>query len=93
MSRTLLGEIVYHQGRLALQTSPRIWYPLDGSSGVAHDFREAFGRAQRCDLGKLVYRVRGVMQMENDEQRAARLDCVEYDPDKTDYGAWRSDRG
>lgn len=68
----LIGEVVEKWGFLSLCTSPGVFYPLDGNSGLAADFVEAFGHAQAGDVGKLVYRVRGVLQMENEEQRAMR---------------------
>jgi hypothetical protein len=73
VSRRLLGEVVLYQGALSLQTSPNCWYPLEGASGLAHDFREDFGPPQPGDIGKRVYRVGGILQMENDEQRKARI--------------------
>jgi hypothetical protein len=69
----LIGEVVRKDGMLCLETGANVWYPLDGSSGIAERFREAFGAAQARDVGKRVYNSRGVLQMENDEQRAVRL--------------------
>lgn len=68
----LIGEIVDHEGVLCVQTAPRVWYPLDGSSGIAEDFRETFNRAQRSDLGKRLYYHNGVICMESVEQMQAR---------------------
>jgi hypothetical protein len=73
-SMILLGEIVEHDGMLCLQTSANVWYPLDGSSGVAECFRETFNAPHRSDIGKRVYSVRGVLQMENDQQLKERLE-------------------
>lgn len=72
MSRQLIGAIVEHENCLCIRTLGA-WFPLGGNSGLASDFVEAFGPAQRGDIGKQVFRVNGVMQMENDEQRATRL--------------------
>jgi hypothetical protein len=69
----LLGEIVDHDGMLCLRTSPRVLYPLDGNSGIAEDFRETFNRAQRSDIGKQLHRVAGVLYLENEAQRKARV--------------------
>lgn len=71
----LIGEIVDHEGALSIGTGARVFYPLGGSSGLAEDFRASFGDAQPGDIGKRVYRVAGGhLQMENNEQRAARID-------------------
>ena len=70
----LIGEVVEKDKMLCLRTPDgKTWYPLDGNSGIAEDFREAFGDVQRIDIGKRVYSSRGVWQMENDAQRQARL--------------------
>jgi hypothetical protein len=68
----LIGEIVEYQGMLCIQTRPGVWWPLGGNSGLAHDFCEVFGPPMPCDKGKRVYKVGGVLQMENAEQLAAR---------------------
>jgi len=69
----LLGTIEQAGPWLALRTSPTCVYPLGGASGIADDFREAFGDAQAHDIGKRVYRhSAGHLCMENDEQREAR---------------------
>jgi hypothetical protein len=74
MTRKLIGTVVDHEGTLSLKIeNAAAWFPLGGNSGTAVDFVEAFGPAQRGDIGKRVFRVDGVMQMENDEQRDARL--------------------
>jgi hypothetical protein len=49
-------------------------YGIQGTEGpLAWDCRNAFGGFQAADIGKEVWRVDGVLQMENDAQRAARL--------------------
>lgn len=68
----LLGIIAEHDGMLCLQTGANVWYPLDGSSGIAERFRESFNAPQRSDLGKRLYNSGGVLQMENDAQKAER---------------------
>lgn len=60
----LLGTIVDKDGMICLQTSPRVWYPLEGNSGIAADFQETFNRASRTDIGRQLHRVGGVLQME-----------------------------
>lgn len=71
MSRRLIGAIVEYDNCLCLRTLCA-WFPLGGNSGLASDFEVAFGPVQRGDIGKRVYYVNGVMQMENEEQRDAR---------------------
>lgn len=73
MRPRLIGEIAEKDGMLCILTGANCWYPLDGSSGLAFDFVQAFGRAQKGDVGKRVYNSRGVLQMENDDQRKERL--------------------
>lgn len=73
MRPRLIGEVVEKDGMLCLQTTGRCWYPLKGASGIAWDFVQAFGRPQKGDVGKRVYRTGGILQMENDEQRKERL--------------------
>lgn len=73
MSPRLLGTVVEKDGWICLQTSACAWYPLGGASGIAFDFRGAFGTAQKGDIGKRVYRYGDVLQMENTEQRDKRL--------------------
>lgn len=77
MAHRLVGVVVEHDGYICLEAvgpgPAKAWYPLGGSSGIAHDFRDAFGEAQRGDIGKRVYCVGEVLQMENEEQRAQRL--------------------
>lgn len=68
----LLGIIAEKDGCICLQTGANVWYPLGGSSGIAERFRETFNEPQRSDLGKRLYNSRGVLQMENDAQKAAR---------------------
>jgi hypothetical protein len=70
----LLGTIVDKDGMICLQTSPRVWYPLEGNSGIASDFQETFNRASRTDIGRQLHRVGGVLQMESLEQMRARLE-------------------
>jgi hypothetical protein len=69
---TLLGVIAEKDGMICLQTSDNVWFPLNGNSGVAADFRESFNAPQQSDIGKRLYNVGGVLQMENDAQRAER---------------------
>jgi hypothetical protein len=44
--RTLLGVIAEKDGMICLQTSDNVWFPLNGNSGVAADFRESFNAPQ-----------------------------------------------
>jgi hypothetical protein len=70
----LLGTIEQAGPWLALRTSPTCVYPLGGASGIADDFREAFGDPQAHDVGKRVFRhSAGHLCMENDAQRDTRL--------------------
>jgi hypothetical protein len=71
----LLGTIVRKDSVYCLQmaSAPNCWYPLGGSSGIAADFREAFGEPGAHDVGKQLHRVQGVLQMENQEQMKARV--------------------
>jgi hypothetical protein len=69
---TLLGEIVDKDGMICLQTAPRVFYPLEGNSGIAQDFCETFNRPQRSDIGRQLHRQNGVLCMESTEQAAAR---------------------
>jgi hypothetical protein len=73
MKRQYLGTIAEKDGCLCLQTADNVWFPLGGNSGVATDFREAFNEALLCDVGKQVFRVGDVIQMENAEQMRDRL--------------------
>lgn len=68
----LLGVIAEKDGMICLQTGANVWYPLDGSSGIAEKFRETFNAPQRSDLGKRLYNSRGILCMENDAQKAER---------------------
>jgi hypothetical protein len=68
----LLGVIAEKDGMICLQTGAGVWYPLGGSSGIAERFRESFNAPQRSDLGKRLYNSAGVLQMENDAQKAER---------------------
>lgn len=71
-NRKLLGVMVEKDEMICLQTGDNVWFPLNGNSGVAADFRESFNEPQRSDIGKRLYNVGGVLQMENDAQREAR---------------------
>lgn len=73
MTRRLLGEIVLKDSAISLQTAPNVWFPLGGNSGIAERFRETFNRAQSSDIGRRLYDIDGVLQMENAEQVAARI--------------------
>lgn len=68
----LLGEIVEKEGALCLQTAANVWYPLDGASGIAEKFRDTFNRAQESHIGKRLYKLRGLLYLENEDQRHAR---------------------
>ena len=70
---TLLGTIVEHDGMICLQTSPRIFYPLAGNSGITADFQEYFNKPSRGDIGRQLHRQNGVLCMESIEQMNARL--------------------
>lgn len=71
--RRLLGTIVEHDGYVCLQNvAGTAWFPLDGNSGIASDFRESFNTPNPSDLGRQLYSVGGVMQMESMEQAAER---------------------
>lgn len=61
---TLLGEIVEKDNIICLQTKPNVWYPLDGNSSIAEDFRETFNQASYTDIGRQLHRVKGVLHME-----------------------------
>lgn len=72
--RLFLGEIVAHGSGYALHKPGEPVMVISGLAPAAFTFRQAFGRPQPHDIGKRVYRVASnVWQMENDEQRAARL--------------------
>jgi len=75
MNRPLwLGVIAEKDGMICLQTGANVWYPLDGSSGIAEKFREIFNQPQRSDIGKRLYNNKGMLQIENNEQMLARED-------------------
>lgn len=76
--RQLLGTIAEKDGMICLQTSPCSWFPLGGNSSIAEEFRETFNEPGRHDIGKRLYRVGGVIQMENDAQLAERLAPLWY---------------
>lgn len=82
MTRPLfLGTIVEKDGMICLQTGSNVWYPLDGASGIAERFRETFNQPQRSDIGKRLYNSRGVLMLENDAQKEARLQsCTTTNP-------------
>lgn len=66
---------VEREGReffLAVAGKPDLRHPLQGFGANAVAFREAFGPPQAHDVGKRLYRRGGVLQMENDQQLAAR---------------------
>lgn len=69
----LLGVIAEKDGMICLQTGANVWYPLDGASGIADKFRETFNRPQKSDIGKRLYNSHGVLCLENEEQRQARI--------------------
>jgi hypothetical protein len=81
MRPLLIGTIERKDGMLCLRTGANVWYPLDGSSGIAERFRETFNTAQDSDEGKRLYNSRGVLQMENDAQRDARLAAAPSEDD------------
>lgn len=72
-ARKLLGVFVEKDGMICLETGLNCWFPIGGNSGLAAEFCETFNAPQRSDLGKRLYRVGGVLQMENDAQKAARM--------------------
>lgn len=78
----LIGTVAEKDGMLCLQTAPNAWYPIGGASALGFSFREAFGRPQKGDIGKRVYRVGegagSFLQMENNEQRDARIKRTAY---------------
>lgn len=69
----LLGVIAEKDGMICLQTGAHCWYPLEGSSEIANQFRETFNAPSRSDIGRNLYRDRGVLQMESMEQMLARV--------------------
>lgn len=77
MTRILLGEIVAKDGMICLQTHTNTWFPLNGNSAIAEIFRESFSEPTQSDIGRRLYNVDGVMQMENLEQMRARKDSGE----------------
>lgn len=68
----LLGTIAEKDGMICLERNGNCWFPLGGSSSIAEKFRETFNEPQRSDLGKRLYSVGGIYQMENDAQKAER---------------------
>jgi hypothetical protein len=73
MSHRLLGEIVEKDGRICLQNvRGNAWFPLEGNSGIAADFQASFNTPHPSDIGRRLYYVGGVMQMESLEQAAER---------------------
>lgn len=71
-NRKLLGVMVEKDGMICLERGLNCWFPIGGSSGIAERFRETFNEPQRSDIGKRLYDVGGVLQMENDAQKAER---------------------
>jgi hypothetical protein len=69
---TLLGTIIDYEGSICLQTSPRVFYPLAGNSGIAADFQEQFNQPSRSDIGRQLYRQNGSLFMESIEQMQQR---------------------
>lgn len=67
----LLGQIVEKDGMLAVHDGHRAWFPLDGMSLLAYNFRETFGPAQREHLGRLVYQDRDGLIMSPLEKEVA----------------------
>lgn len=67
----LIGTIEKREGAFGIANGT-VFYPLEGNSGIAHDWTEQFNCAGEHDLGKRVYYDRGVIVMENTEQRDAR---------------------
>lgn len=67
----LIGTIEKREGAFGIATGS-VFYPIEGNSGVAHDFCETFNRALECDIGKRVYNSRGIICMESAQQRDAR---------------------
>lgn len=72
--RNFIGEIVEHDGCICVQVRPNLYYPLAGSSGLAADFRDAFNAPSRTDLGRGLWNVDGVLQMETAQQAQERRD-------------------
>ncbi len=68
----LIGTIEQREGAFGIATGCA-FYPIEGNSGIAEDFRETFNLAGAHDIGKRVFNDRGVIAMENNEQRDARL--------------------
>lgn len=73
----LVGEIVEKDGMFCIQTGPGCYFPVEGASGLAEDFREAFNSAGAHDVGKRVYRSDIALMMESREQVAARTRGIE----------------
>ena len=72
--RKFLGEIVEYDRCICLQMAdrPNLYYPLAGNSGLAADFQEAFNLPSRTDVGRGLWRVDGVLQIETLQQAQAR---------------------
>ena len=73
MARTLIGTVETDGKSLFIITTKEQWFALTGMGANACAFRNAFGSPQKCDVGKRVYSINGIWQMENAEQRDARL--------------------
>lgn len=63
----LLGKIVVKDDCICLQSArnANLYYPLDGNSWLATDFRETFNNAGMHDVGRTLHRVNGVFYMGN----------------------------
>jgi hypothetical protein len=73
MSR-FIGTIVEHDGWMCLQNiRGNAWFPLEGNSGIASDFRDAFNLPMPSDIGRRLYLAKGVLQMESLDQMRDRL--------------------
>jgi hypothetical protein len=70
--RKFIGEIVEYDGCICVQVRPNLYYPLAGSSGLAADFRDAFYDVQASDIGRGLWNVDGVLQMETVQQAQER---------------------
>ncbi len=68
----LIGTIEQREGAFGIATGCS-FYPLEGNSGIAHDWCEQFNEAGTHDIGKRVFNDRGSIVMENAEQRDRRI--------------------
>lgn len=69
MTRSLIGTVAVVNGQTVCLRPDGSTY---GIGGAPADF-PCFGGLRPYDAGKQIWRVGGVFQMENDEQRARRL--------------------